>query len=209
MLLTEACLRRLELPEAGWLVQPESYEGLGEIRGFVLDLHARYRELLELRRVVVADEDADLVMTYDLPAPPPAAWEWLNDPAKRSRWEGLHVYADGLLQGRSGPGMRTHCVHGKKEKNVHTVLDWRPFDYFTIEISGGGGTPKMAVNTVRLEAFDGGTRVTDLSRTLIRPRWLSRVILRRAFEPDMRRAIQRLRDLVSKEGKSTGEVASG
>ena len=101
--------------------------------------------------------------------------------------------------------MRTHCVHGTQEKNVHTVLDWRPFDYYTIEISGAGGRQKMALNTVRLEPTEAGTRVTDLSRTLIRPYWLSRIVLRALFLPEMRAAIGRLTEAVSKDGVESRE----
>jgi hypothetical protein len=145
------------------------------------------------------------VITYDLPASLPVAWEWLNDPQKRSLWEEARVFAEGWT-GRSGPGLRTHGVHGDKETTVQTILDWRPFEYYTMEIAGPGGRLKMATNTVRLEPIEGGTRITDVTRAEIKPRWISRIVMRRAFEKGIRQSVERLKRMVS-AAVSTGPKA--
>ena len=37
-----------------------------------------------------------------------------------------------LPKGRTAAGAVNHCMHGKNLSMIETVLDWRPFDYFTV-----------------------------------------------------------------------------
>ena len=89
---------------------------------------------------------------------PPVVWEWLNDPKKRAQWAHAEVVfiPVALPGGRTGVGARTHCVHGKNVAMVETVLDWRPFDYFTVEQVFGPFTERA---TFRLTPAPGGTHL--------------------------------------------------
>ena len=86
ILFTEPSLAHLgvSLPEAH--AQTETYEHLGEVQTYSLNLHPRYQALTNSRRVFVTVEEADLVLAQIIGAPAPVVWDWLNDPQKRTRW---------------------------------------------------------------------------------------------------------------------------
>lgn len=131
-LLTEGCLHRLGLHPDGLHEEIESYEHLGEVRTWSMDLHARYRELMDARHVVVAPEEAHYTIEYDYNAPPEIVWEWFNDPHKRSQWMTSEIVPILRARGRSGAGARNHCVHGKNQIIIEDILDMRPYQYFTV-----------------------------------------------------------------------------
>jgi uncharacterized protein YndB with AHSA1/START domain len=158
-LFTEAALRHIGVQPEGMHELIEAYEHLGEVKTFVLDLHPRYQELTEARRVLVAPDEALLKFTRDYAFPPPVVWEWLNDPHKRQLYTFQPVTFVPVSRpgGRTGAGARNHCVHGKDVAMQETVLDWRPFDYLTVEQTYSGIT---ALITCQLApAPDGGTRL--------------------------------------------------
>jgi hypothetical protein len=196
-LLTQACLEQLGLPAEGMRRFTETYESLGEVVVFASDLHRAYDDHLQQRRIELRAEDGDHVETYDLAAPPAVAWEWLNDPAIRSRWEGIEVWVEGRRGGRMGVGTVSHCVHGGKEISAQTLLDWRPFEYFTQSISDGKDGSLMGTNTVRLEATPGGTRVTDILRIEKKPRWLGRWVYRLFYAARARLALESLQRMIA------------
>lgn len=112
----------------------ESYEHLGEIMTYSLDLRARYQAAAAARRIVIDEAAADLIYDYDFAAPPAVVWDWLHDPTRRGEWmEGTRWSSVDRPNGRTGPGARNHCAHGKNEVAIETVLDWKPFDYATLQ----------------------------------------------------------------------------
>jgi class 3 adenylate cyclase len=134
-LFTASCFARIGLwpADVGAHEQVETYDHLGEVMTYSLDLRPRYAAWLEARRVRLSPEDADFVMSSDLPVSPPVLWSWLNEPKRRAVWEEHDaVEADLRPDGRTGPGARNHCVHGEN-LIPEVVLDWRPFEYFTVE----------------------------------------------------------------------------
>jgi hypothetical protein len=48
---------------------------------------------------------------------------------------GLSFQPVHLPGGRRGVGARTHCMHGKHNAMEETVLDWRPFETFTVKMA--------------------------------------------------------------------------
>ena len=181
-LFTEKSLERLEVKLEGLHTQPETYEHLGEVQTHSLDLRARYQEIVEGRRIVLPPEDADLIVVQDIDAPPPVVWDWLNDNQKRNVWaqSAGHFSALDRPNGRTGVGARNHCAHGKGG-STETILDWRPFDYFTLETREGEMTQ---FETFRLEPLPGNrTRLHDaikmsLPLPFALPRWLNRPLAR-------------------------------
>jgi len=178
LLFTEPSLAHLgvSLPDAH--TQIETYEHLGDVQTYSLDLHARYQALTEARRVFVAADEADLVLTQDIAAPAPVVWDWLNDPQKRTRWMHERTWKAGARPGgRTGVGARNHCAHGSNTA-VETILDWRHFDYVTAE---QWPAPKTRmVETIQLETLpDGRTRMFDRIRLeLDQTPWLQRPFVR-------------------------------
>jgi uncharacterized protein YndB with AHSA1/START domain len=159
-LFTEKGLERMGLrPDALRAhPQPEAYEHLGEVLTHTLNLHDRYQAITEARRVFLGADEADLVLTHDFAAPPPVVWDWLNDPYKRTQWMYERVWSiTARPAGRTGVGARNHCEHGKG--TIHeTILDWRPFDYVTVEQQQGN---LVMTETVQFEPLPEGrgTRV--------------------------------------------------
>ena len=76
--------------------------------------------------------------------------------------------------GRTGPGAINHCDHGVGDV-LETVLDWRPFDYYTVEMRITPGRFIMTQTTYLEAEPDGRTEVTVYYR-LQNPglRWMAR-----------------------------------
>ena len=132
-LFTDQALSHVGLKPDGLHEMNETYD-LGEVKIFVTNLKERYQTLRDLHRVIVDRSDADLLYEFDYPAPPPIVWDWLNDPQKRLQWEyaDRHIFPFFMPKGRTTVGAVNHCMHGNNLAMIETVLDWRPFDYFTV-----------------------------------------------------------------------------
>ncbi|HLE27393.1 MAG TPA: DUF2652 domain-containing protein [Anaerolineales bacterium] len=199
-LFTEAGLAHLGVRPEGMHEQPETYEHLGEVKTFSLNMQARYQELVEARRVFVPPEEADVVFTYDFAAPPPMVWTWLNDPQKRVLWDGNDAVVPVLRPGgRTGPGARNHCMHGKNVTNVETILDWRPFGYWTQETSSG---PMLITWKFESTPDGGGTRMSvyvrgkmRLPKPLVRP--LLNFMMKKVY--DIRKLFDKMARLMAEE----------
>jgi uncharacterized protein YndB with AHSA1/START domain len=166
-LFTAEAATRLDLETTKMLAQEESYEYLGQVTTYSLDMAARYQELAAARQILVTPEAAHAIIKVDIAAPPALVWDWLNDPQKRELWEGTHIKAE-RLNGRRGLGARNHCLHGKQATTIQTMVDWKPFDYFTYE-SQDAGTPKPdMLITHRLTVIPSGTHL-EVRMHLLKP----------------------------------------
>lgn len=167
-LFTEAGLAQLNVKLENLHEQIEGYEHLGEVKTYSLNLHARYKELIEARRVFIAPEEADYVVTRTVRASPVTIWEWMNDIQKRLQWEGLNeirpLFRPG---GRTGAGAQNHCAHGRNTF-VETVLDWHPFVSYTTDSS-------MAMMSCQLEERAAETQMHIYFKLKMPlPRWVTR-----------------------------------
>jgi len=147
-LFTDQALSHIGLKPDGLQELNETYD-TGEVKIFVTNLKDRYQTLLDLRRVIVDRSGADLIYEFDYPAPPPIVWDWLNDPHKRLKWEyaGRHMFPIFMPKGRTNVGAINHCMHGNNVTMVETVLDWRPFDYFTVTQD----VPQAVIMTITIQ----------------------------------------------------------
>lgn len=162
MMFTDQCLTKIGLKLEDAHLQMEEYEHLGEVKTYNIDLHKRYKDIVDQRHIKLDEKDADLVLMVDFPTPPAVTWEWLQDPEKRNAWNGGHVYWSlaERPKGRTGVGASNHCAHGKS-LTLEVIVDWRPFEYSTADSFENG--KKVFTETVRLEPLpDGSTRVHDL-----------------------------------------------
>jgi uncharacterized protein YndB with AHSA1/START domain len=132
-LFTGQAMSHVGLEPDGFQEMSETYD-IGEVKILVTNLTERYQTLRDLRRVTVDRSAADLIYEFDYAAPPPVVWDWLNDPHKRLQWEyaDRHMFPIFMPKGRTSAGAINHCMHGKNVSMVETVLDWRPFEYFTV-----------------------------------------------------------------------------
>ena len=153
-LFSEATLEWMGIESHGMGEFVEEYDHLGEVRLFGLDLDGRYLDLVDGRRVQVDAEDSHISVLRRFGTSPATTWDWFNDPVKRSRWmPGSDWHALARPDGRTGRGAQNHCTISKV---VEQVLDWHPFDYYTVRFSKG---PWHLLSTVEFEPFDGGTEV--------------------------------------------------
>lgn len=175
-LFTEAGVSQMNLKLEKLYEQTEGYDHLGEIKTYSLDLHARYKELIEARRVFISPEEADFVITRTVPASPVIIWEWMNDIQKRLQWEGLNEIRPLIRPGgRTGAGAQNHCAHGKNVF-VETILDWHPFEDFTTDAS-------RIVMSRHLEVLAEGTQMKIYTKLKMRfPRWLTRPLAKFMFK---------------------------
>jgi len=171
-LFTEDSLSKLDL-------EPEGLEAVkfaeNPVKTFGLNLQARYEVLLETRQVMVPPEKADASLTFEIDAPPPVLWEWLNDPQRRNQWwESFTRWTKRLRPGgRTGPGAVNHCDHGVGDV-LETVMDWRPFDYYTVEMRITPGRFNI-LQTTCLEALPNGKTGIQVYYQLQNPnmRWMA------------------------------------
>jgi uncharacterized protein YndB with AHSA1/START domain len=141
----------------------EEVEGMGRFDGWIQDLHERWTEERERRRVKVGRDAAIGVVTYDVPAPRALTWAHLTEPRLRAVWTpGVERVDQTTPDGRRGTGTRNHCIHGKNA-SLEEILDWRPFDYFTIENDVPVPLLKPFRTTFELEDTAEGTRVTEFT----------------------------------------------
>lgn len=159
VLITDTTLRHLN--QTAEEFQGEEFLSDGT-QLYGLNLEQRYQAMLQARRVVVAPMDADGKFSLELSVSTPIVWEWLNDPAKRNQWYPslLKWNAHSRLGGLTGPGAVNHCDHGVGMV-VETVLDWRPFEYFTVEMRVTPGNLTV-LETIRLEPIPN-----DRTRVLV------------------------------------------
>jgi uncharacterized protein YndB with AHSA1/START domain len=176
--------------------QVETYESLPPIHTFSFNLHPVYDRVTAARHVIVEPRQADLRFTFDLPVPPAEAWEWLNDPGRRTRWEGQPVEAARGTAGQRGVGTASHCLHGSKVRVIQTVLDWRPFDYFTYESRSPAARQPESIATVLLHPTLTGTAIDFRIRVTMRPRLVGVLMYRLMATPEFRRGIAKLGQLV-------------
>ncbi len=161
-LLTEKFLGHLDVKPEGMFECSETYEHLGDVKVFALNLRSRYDEIVEARRIVVPREGADFVSVIDVAAQPRVVWEWLNDPLKRSQWYS-EIRPIARPGGRLKVGAVNHCVHGKAVAWVETIVDWRPFRYFTAE-QVNARQPIVFTYTTELTPTENGTRVSTFGQ---------------------------------------------
>lgn len=134
-----------------------------------LNLLDRYQTLSANRKVIVTDPYVQ--GTLDINASPITVWDWLNDPHKRVQYtfqEGLEFREVFKVAGRRQVGAQTHCIHGKDVAMEETLLDWKPFDYLTVEQRFWGVSLRL---TLRLEPLANGQR-TRLTMLMDGKSWL-------------------------------------
>ena len=159
---TGACIAAMGAdPEAlGLTPQRQTYEHLGEVRLWVADLATAWNAELDRARVTVPDSELIVALDIELPAPPAIAWDYLTSPARRPRWQtGTIQIIEDLGNGRRGAGTVNHCVHGK-DAVVEEILDWRPYDYVTLNsLLPIPGAPKLKSQQVLEPLADDRTMV--------------------------------------------------
>ena len=159
-LISQAVFDVSELDPAALGLRPhvETYDRIGDVACWVLDLERRWQEEEDRARVFVTPDDAIVTVSVPTSVPPQVAWEFLTTPGQRMTWQPwvteVNVVATG---GRRGPGSANHCRHGK-DAVIEEILDWRPYDYVTDRTILDTPTgPVKVLHTIELEPTPAGT----------------------------------------------------
>jgi uncharacterized protein YndB with AHSA1/START domain len=197
----------------------ESYESLGEAAGGVYDLKPVLEGQRQAPRRYIGPDEADFEFTSGGPVPPAVLWQYFIEPEKRLQWHGDAVAEtnEPNAEGRLGVGAGSHCDHGGSGAALHRYVDWRPFSYFTTELTFTKG-PFLALLLARpcLETSEfvpeaNGWTTTHFRLRLMDRGWLSRLRLR-LFAPLLRRSlaqsVERLRSLLENENSDVQTAES-
>lgn len=135
-LFTDAALEQLGVRPDGLHTSVQSYPHLGDWTVGALELRRRYAELTAGRVAYLSADDAHYTVRRRCAAPVAKVWELLNHPDLRNQWE---VGADWSARlrpgGRQTVGSHNHCANSNF---MEEVLDWRPFEYYTVRTKGPG-----------------------------------------------------------------------
>jgi uncharacterized protein YndB with AHSA1/START domain len=161
-LLTDALLASMQLdgPTLGMTAHVETYDVVGQVPGWVLDLERRWQAEDARARVRVGPDAAALSVDFPTTAPPQLVWEAITTPGGRMAWsQGVTGVTTDSDSGRREVGATNHCMHGADEI-LEQILDWRPFDYVTLRSTmATPGGPVTFNNTLELEPTTDGTIV--------------------------------------------------
>jgi hypothetical protein len=96
---------------------------------------------------------------FDVAAPRQTVWEHFTVPGQRQKWWPTEAIIENSSNRRRGIGTEIHCMHGK-DAIVEQVLDWRPFDYFTVSaLLPIPGAPKIMLTHAFQDRTNGTTHI--------------------------------------------------
>jgi hypothetical protein len=189
-LFSQACVDAMDVDVSalGMRASIETYEHLGAIPVWVHDLDRRWREEESRARTFVDAPRAAFRSDIPTPAPPQIAWEFVTTPGRRVAWTpgvtGVDVIAAG---NRRGVGATNHCMHGKNA-SVEELLDWRPYDYFTLRNTVP--TPMGPIRFLQTTEFEPTPSGTIIHMRMARPATLKERLILRLAAPMLRKGLR-------------------
>ena len=156
-IFSDVASQKLNLPEycQNVVSHSETYEHLGEVPMCVHDLHPIWEKYKAKNRYFIDAQTAWVKCEVDLPFPPALIWEYLTKPDLEAGFLGYDYAERTDPGGRVQEGSGFHCAHG--DLHVYSrIMDWKPFEYYTLEQSALGIS---YVSTRRLIPLEDGTRV--------------------------------------------------
>jgi hypothetical protein len=158
---TQACVDAMGADPVGQglLAHRESTD-LGDVNLWIRDLAHAWAAEQDRVRVEVIAADAWGVLSFETPAPPSVAWDYVTSPKRRPSWgPGITEVIEFPPTGRRGVGTTNHCMHGK-DAIFEEILDWRPFDYWTTRSTMPmPGAPKLVMTDAITPLPGGGSLV--------------------------------------------------
>lgn len=156
-LYSDACIKVMDIDPVvqGLIEHHESIDIIGDVRCWLRDLQEAWEKENARQRTEVTAEDAAAVYAFDIGAPRARVWEHFTTPGHRPKWQGADVVHEKSATGRRGVGTQNHCIHGK-DAIIEDVLDWRPFDYVTMNaLVPMANAPKVMVTYAFSDRADG------------------------------------------------------
>ena len=179
----------------------ETIDIIGDVKLWLRDLEAAWQKENEQTRVEVTGEDAYAILEFDIAAPRQAVWEYLTVPGQWQKWWPTDGLVDQSGDRRRGVGTKVHCMHGK-DAIIEELLDWRPFDYFTMSVLlPMPGAPKVVMTRAVKDLPNGATH---LEMRIAKPKPKDAAFLdqiAQKFKEDVTKAIGSLRQIL--EGQTS------
>ena len=197
-LYSDACIQTLGIDpvEQGLVAHQESIDIIGDVKLWLRDLEAAWQNENARTRIEVTRADAYVTWEFDIAAQRQRVWEYLTVPGQWQKWWPTDAIKENSGNGRRGVGTKNHCMHGK-DAIIEEVLDWRPFDYFTVSVLLPiPGAPKI-VMTRALK--DGPNGITRLEMRVAKPKPKDEAFVDQVggkFKEDLTKAIADLRRLL-------------
>jgi hypothetical protein len=188
----------------------QTYEHIGVVSVWVHDLGRRWEEEESRTRVFVDERQAVYRADMRTSAPAQVLWEFVTTPGRRVTWTpgvtGVEVTATG---NRRGVGATNHCMHGKNA-SVEELLDWRPYDYFTLRNTVPTPIgPVRFLQTTELEPTPSGTILhMRMAAPETRKGRLVLKLMSRTLDRGLRVANARLAEQLDAEFERRGRDAS-
>ena len=203
VLYTKAALEHLAMPALfdELISQVESYEDVGEVMVYLLDMHPIWENRRHRFHTVVKPEDSVYTIERDFPLAPPLLWEYLTKPEYRAIIFGADSQRlEDLKQGRISDGSVYVCAHGKNI-TLQSIVDWHPFEQYTVKSSTPGGGDSLV--TTLLTPQENGTTVTVLSGKTQAGAAIMRgpvnIVIRRIIGPTLKKHLQAFGELIENE----------
>ena len=207
-LYSDACIQTMGIdPAAQGLVEHhETIDIIGDVKLWLRDLEEAWQKENEKTRVEVTREDAYAILEFDIAAPRQAVWEYFTVPGQWQKW----WPTDGIIEHsgnrRRGVGTTNHCMHGK-DAIIEELLDWRPFDYFTVSaLLPMPDAPKLVMTRAVQERPNGTTR---LEMRLAKPKPKDMAFVDQfapTFKGNLTKAIETLRRILEERQTSIAVI---
>lgn len=202
-LYSDACIRTMGIdPVAqGFVEHHETFDIIGDVKLWLRGLEASWAKENERTHTEITLADAYVTWEFDIAAPRSTVWEYITVPGQWQKWWPTDAIIESSANGRRGVGTKNHCMHGK-DVTIEEVLDWRPFDYFTVSIVLPiPGAPKIVMTRALKDRPNGSTRL-EIRVAKPKPKdqaFVDQIGIR--FKEDLTKAIGSLRLIV--EGQQT------
>lgn len=176
-LFTRAAMQAMKLELKDVHHQTESYEHLGKIETITIDLLPRFDAIVSSQSFYITADEADYSRTHEFGIAQAELWQILTSPEALTRLAGNTNTWTALRRpkGRTGVGAVNHCVHSRGTLQT-TIVDWRPFDYFTARgVAGKQKWYEMAQLTPRPDT-NSVLYTSRWKSDMGYPRWLRRLV---------------------------------
>ena len=161
MRFTASCIQTVGInPAAQGLVEHrETIDVIGDVKLWLRDLEEAWKKENERTDVEVTRADAYVTWDFDIAASRQTVWEHFTVPGQRQKWWPADAIIETSSNRRRGIGTENHCMHGK-DAIVEEVLDWRPFDYFTVStLLPIPGAPKIMMTHAFQDRTNDATHI--------------------------------------------------
>lgn len=185
-LFTRAAVEALGIQEiAKEMAQlQESYEHIGAVDIFVMDMHRVWEAGKEQARIIVSEDEALVVLEFDFPVSVVQLWDYLLKPEMRALFTNSEkAEAENTPGGRIGEGAVYYCAHGSLVVK-QTIVDWQPFETHTTYDLGSFGLPTYV--TYRLSETENGSHLKMINSPVLAKnplkRWAGGLLIKFALK---------------------------